>query len=147
MSTGVANRIAALGVWALRIAEISGAAATGLIEHGIQPPIGSGNPIEVFTACGIGAFQAVLNADMMPEGVKMNAQMRFTQTPHYHQVALWENDSGNRRVVTVHVPEANVFLSIVQGGTQMVRPIPTNTPQAAAQAHNTLVAMVQAGQL
>jgi hypothetical protein len=147
MATALATRIAALGLWAIAIAERSGSAATELIERGIMPPIGTGHPVEVFTACGIGAFEHLLNADMMPPNMKIRMRLQFKPMPHLHKVDMWENDAGDRRVVTLYSPDLDLYLTVCLGTDKMKRPIECHGPFEAKLAHDTLIRMVKAGQL
>jgi hypothetical protein len=153
MSTGLANRIAALGQFAITVGDISGEAAALLLEAGARSPIGSGHPAESFTVCGIGAAQLLFNT-MMPPNMQMRIKIQFEQQqpePRWHRVARWDNESRDRTVITIYVPEREVFLSMClskgKPTPNMQRPIQSRTPSEAKLAHDVLVQMVQEGQL
>jgi hypothetical protein len=153
MSAGIASRVAALGHFAITVGEMSGDAAAKLLEMGERSPIGSGHPVEAFTVCGIGAGQLVFNT-MMPPNMQMRARITFDQQPQerkWHRVARWDNESRDRTVITIYVPDREIFLSMCLSNGKptpnMQRPIQSRTPSEAKLAHNVLVEMVQQGQL
>lgn len=120
------NRLAAGGYWAICMAEASRRAIEEMAEAGMPAvPIGSGSPPEVFTTCGLGAFEYVVNC-YMPAGAHLHVAIQFQQpikhpplfdrqgqpidlsrwftlvrNAAYRRVAMWENDSGDRQVSTI----------------------------------------------
>ena len=146
MRQSFANRLAAGGFWAISVASLSCEIAARMREHGVQVPVGNGSDAEVFTICGLGAFEHIVNA-YLPEGARLHVEVRpigdgpkFYDRHHrritlqqwtvlqedlnYKRVALWENDSGDRHVSTVWTGidpsqgHAQIFETIVVGASQ-----------------------------
>lgn len=75
MKDNLANRLAAGGFWSLCVAQLSADITKRLNDEGVEVPIGSGCPEELFVICGIGAFQFICNQNL-EHGDKMMVNMR-----------------------------------------------------------------------
>jgi hypothetical protein len=123
MKDNLANRLAAGGFWAIRIASMSVEVAGFLREQGATVPIGSGSDAEVFVMCGMEAFKYFCNANMDVGRIGFQAQMSQVDNPqmydkncrpisrehwvqlqqdaNYKRVGMWRNDTGDIHVSTV----------------------------------------------
>lgn len=124
------NRLAAGGYWAICLAGLSRDRGEAMREQGIDMSVVGNTPQEIYTRCGIGAFEYVVNC-YMSEGAHIKVAIQFGQPQpegvsyvpplfdrqgnpidvgqwrmlhglkEYRRVALWENDSGDRQVSTI----------------------------------------------
>lgn len=76
MKQNLANRLAAGGIWSLRVAEIAAEITLRLAAEGVQVPYGNGSPADVYVICGVGAFEIVCNWNL-DGGDKMAVNVRL----------------------------------------------------------------------
>lgn len=79
MQQNLANRLAAGGVWALKIAEVSIELQSRLLGDGRILP-GNPSPYEVYMTCGVGSFEHVVNT-YLPDGYVLRMNLSFRPPP------------------------------------------------------------------